>query len=71
MTHPSMFVRPVVTHPMTYEEAQSKLGRLDYLKLKVMGYSLLKFVLTAHLFHCDINQFDLVATGRERSVEGV
>jgi dsRNA-specific ribonuclease len=71
LTHPSMFVRPSLTHPMAYEEAQGKLGRLDYLKFKVLGYSLLKFVLTAHLFHCNVKQdFQLASIGRVRSVEG-
>ncbi len=66
-----MFIRPAATHPMGYEEAQGKLGRMDYLKLKVLGYSLLKFVLTAHLFHGDVKtEFPLVSIGRTRSVEG-
>lgn len=71
LTHPSMFVRPSLTHPMSHEEAQGKLGRIDCLKFKVLGYSLLKFVLTAHLFHCDVtSDFQLAVTGRTRSVEG-
>lgn len=56
---------------MVFEEAQGKLGRMDYLKFKVLGYSLLKFVLTAHLFHCDVKKdFQLVTIGRARSTEG-
>ena len=56
---------------MAYEEAQCKIGRWDYLKLKVMGYSLLKFVLTTHLFHREVSEFELISIGRTRSVEGI